>query len=95
MLVATSVAPGQASERSAPPLSSTWFQLTSYPAVQIATGQLYGIPTRVETKMHFLIFAKMRKSCENGMIFAKSPEISFSRKSIKFDSDTACMVHVV
>jgi hypothetical protein len=27
--------------------------------------------SRVETKMHFSVFAKMRKSCENGQIFAK------------------------
>jgi hypothetical protein len=31
---------------------------------------------RVETKMPFSIFAKMRKSCENGPIFAKFREIS-------------------
>jgi hypothetical protein len=55
------------------------------------------------------IYQFSRKSCENGMIFAKFPfaeifvfakilaKISrkFRDKSIKFDSDTACMVHVV
>jgi hypothetical protein len=64
---------------------------------------------RVETKMHFSIFAKMRKSCENGTIFAKlrfaqifvfakisrkSHVISRKQKSIKFYSDTACILHV-
>jgi hypothetical protein len=39
--------------------------------------------TRVETKMPFSIFAKMRKSCENGPIFAKFREISF-RKNFRF-----------
>jgi hypothetical protein len=29
---------------------------------------------RVETKMHFSIFAKMQKSCENGTIFVKFRE---------------------
>jgi hypothetical protein len=38
---------------------------------------------RVETKMHFSVFAKMRKSCENGQIFAKFRD-KFSRKSRKF-----------
>jgi hypothetical protein len=38
---------------------------------------------RVETKMPFSIFAKMRKSCENGPIFAKFREISFSRKWLR------------
>jgi hypothetical protein len=38
---------------------------------------------RVETKMHFSVFAKMRKSCENGSIFAKFHEISF-RENFSF-----------
>jgi hypothetical protein len=38
---------------------------------------------RVETKMHFFIFAKIRKSCENGQIFAKFHKISF-RENISF-----------
>jgi hypothetical protein len=33
--------------------------------------------------MHFSVFAKMRKSCENGQIFAKFHEISF-RENISF-----------
>jgi ferritin-like protein len=33
--------------------------------------------TRVETKMHFSVFAKRRKSGENGQIVAKYHEISF------------------
>jgi hypothetical protein len=67
------------------------------------------VHARVETKMHFLIFMKMRKSCENGTIFAKfhfakifakisrkcRENFCENEKSIKFDSDMACMVHVV
>jgi hypothetical protein len=37
----------------------------------------WGLQPRVETKMHFSVFAKMRKLCENGQIFAKFHEISF------------------
>jgi hypothetical protein len=44
--------------------------------------------------MHLSIFAKMQKSCEDGTIFAKF-RFHEKEKSIKFDSDTACMVHVV
>jgi hypothetical protein len=50
--------------------------------------------SRVETKMNFMVFAKMQKSCEIWQIFAKIHEISFceifsfsqkfSRKSQKF-----------
>jgi hypothetical protein len=31
----------------------------------------------VETKMHFSIFAKMRKSCEHGTIFFAKTKINF------------------
>jgi hypothetical protein len=71
---------------------------------------------RVETKMHFSIFAKMQKSLKNRTIFTKFRKILFQeiffyenfcknlmkilrkflrKKSIKFDSDKACMVHVM
>jgi hypothetical protein len=79
------------------------------------------IRTRVETKMQFSFFAKMRKSCDNGTIFANFANFREFRqflflrkfkifaiisqnfrenfheneKSLKYDSDTACMVHVV
>jgi hypothetical protein len=58
--------------------------------------------SRVETKMHFSIFAKMRKSCENGKNSAKFRfakifvfAIMFAKISRKFDSTgiTACMVY--
>jgi hypothetical protein len=66
---------------------------------------------RVETKMHFSIIAKMPKSYENGTIFGEfsfRENFVFAKifakilrkfreieKSIKFDSDMTCMVHVV
>ena len=40
------------------------------------------VGTRVETKMHFSIFVKMRKSSENGTIFAKFREILFREPKI-------------
>jgi hypothetical protein len=37
------------------------------------------VVARVETKMHFSVFAKMRKSCKNGPIFAKFHKISIRK----------------
>jgi hypothetical protein len=39
---------------------------------------------RVETKMHFSVFAKMRKSCENGQIFATNFRENFCENFIYF-----------
>jgi hypothetical protein len=53
----------------------------------------------LKRKCIFLIFAKMRKSCENRLIFAKT--INFAKvfakmkNLIKFDSDMACMMNAV
>jgi hypothetical protein len=82
-----------------------------YPCVPVTTsGTLLPVlGIKVETKMHFYIFATMRISCENGLIFAKFhefcaiffvfEEIFAKTKNLnKFDtsrSDTECMVHAV
>jgi hypothetical protein len=54
--------------------TSHWLGAT-YNLCEIPRKQWQYIITRVETKKHFAIFAKMPKSCVNGLIFAKFHKI--------------------